>query len=103
MTVRRTDVERGNHWEKIAVNKFRVSLERKSRGNIFKFRVLTIFSTFSGSLLSIHRVSKRNYFLMIVESYTAHILFSTNSTNIGRKLRPLRCFGPRTLFVFGSK
>lgn len=53
MTVRSTDVDNGNHCENIAVNKFRVSFARKSRGRIFKFNVLTIFSTFSESLQSV--------------------------------------------------
>ena len=52
MTVRSTDVDSGNHCEKIAVSRFRVSFARKSRGRIFKFNVLTIFSTFSESLQS---------------------------------------------------
>ena len=53
MTVSSTDVDKGNHCEKIAVNKFLVSFARKSLGRIFKFSVFTIFSTFSESLLSI--------------------------------------------------
>jgi len=50
MTVKRTDALRGNHCEKMAVSRLRVSFDRKSRGRILMFNVLTIFSTFSRSL-----------------------------------------------------
>lgn len=62
MTVRRTEDARGSHWENIAVRRLRVSFDFKSRGRILTPNVLTIFSTFSGSLeISFHLQGKETF------------------------------------------
>ena len=50
MTAWTVQVARGSHCEKTKLRVCRVFFDLRSRGRIFRFRALTIFSTFSGFL-----------------------------------------------------
>ena len=64
MTAWTVQVARGSHCEKIKLRRCRVFFDLRSRGRIFRFRALTIFSTLSGFLAvyaeSAMRISGRN-------------------------------------------